>query len=149
MRVSRGNPVALACLAALVLLARPAVAQDRPYTEGTVWEVTYVRTEPGRTEDYLRNLQANWKRVNDAAIEKGYIVSYKILSSGPGDPDDWDLLLLVEYPNMAVFDGANEKFDPISEGIAGPRSQQQQATIERGQLRTIMGTRLSRELVLK
>lgn len=134
---------------ALVLLAEPAAAQDRPYTEGTVWEVTYVRTEPGRTEDYLRNLQANWKRVNDAAIEEGYVVSYKILSSAPGDQDDWDLLLLVEYPNMAVFDGAEAKFDPIQESVAGPRPQQQQATVERGQLRTIMGERLARELTLK
>ncbi|HUP01080.1 MAG TPA: hypothetical protein VM737_06115 [Gemmatimonadota bacterium] len=134
---------------ALLFSARPGIAQDRPYTEGTVWEVTYVRTEPGRTEDYLKNLQANWKRVNDAAIEKGYIVSYKILSSPPGDQDDWDLLLLVEYPNMAVFDGADEKFDPIAESLVGARSQQQQATVERGQLRTIMGERLARELVLK
>lgn len=139
----------LACLGLIALSPRTSTAQERPYTEGTVWEVTYVRTEPGMTEEYLRNLQANWKRVNDAAIEKGYVVSYKILSTQPTDRDDWDLMLLVEYPNMASFDGAAEKFDALTEPMLGSRGQQQTATVERGELREIMGTVIAREFNLR
>lgn len=140
----------LLALVALVAIAAPASAQDqRPYTEGTVWEVSYVKTEPGHFDDYLRDLQAGWKRVNDMAMEQGYIVSYKIISAQPGHPGDWDLMLLIEYPNWAAFDGATSKFDPLVAEIFGGIPQSEDATVERTQLRTIQGGKVGQELRLK
>lgn len=135
-------------VAAVLGLPGTSRAQDHPYTEASVWEVTYVKTAPGRFEDYLRDLAAGWKRVNDAAIEQGHVRSYKILAAGAAGRDDWDLMLLVEYPNMAALDGEMEKFDPIVAQVFGSLPQSQQANVQRSQLREILGEKLAREIVL-
>ena len=72
--------------------------------------------------------------------------SYKILSAPAATPGDWDLILMVEYPDMATFDGASEKFDPIAESILGDVQAQGRATVERSSLRGILGSKLAREI---
>ena len=47
---------ALGALAGLLLsffAVGVAVAADRPYTEGVVSEISSIRTEPGKFDDYL------------------------------------------------------------------------------------------------
>ena len=139
---------ALAAAATLFATADLA-AQDRPYTEGSVWDVTYVKTEPGQYNAYLADLQRVWKQVNEAAMEKGYVLSYRILSAPSGHPGDWDLMLMVEYPDMASFDGADEKFDPLVERVIGNLDDQSSATVERSRLRVIQGSKLAREITLR
>ena len=139
---------ALAAAATLFATADLA-AQDRPYTEGSVWDVTYVKTEPGQYNAYLSDLQRVWKQVNDAAVEKGYVLSYRILSAPAGHPGDWDLMLMVEYPNMASFDKADERFDPLVERVIGNLDDQSSATVERSRLRVIQGSKLAREITLR
>lgn len=136
---------------ALAMLALPTdgFAQERPYTEGTVWDISYVRTAPGQFDNYLQDLAAHWKRVNDEAIRQGHVVSYKILSAQPGNRNDWNLMLLVEYPNMAAMDEAAAKFDPIVAQVFGSIPASERATVERSQLREILGGKLTRELILK
>lgn len=138
-------------LASILTLTATAdmAAQERPYTEGSVWDVTYVKTAPGQFDAYLGNLQQVWKKVNDQAVEKGYILSYKILTAPAGFEGDWDLLLMVEYPNMAAFDGIGDRFDPLAAAVLGDLDQQSRATVERSQLRVIQGSKLARELTLK
>ncbi len=147
-KISRAMPF---MVIALVMLAVPTegIAQERPYTEGTVWDVSYVRTAPGQFDAYLRDLTAHWKRVNDEAIRQGHIVSYKILTAEPSDRDDWNLMLLVEYPNMAALDNAAEKFDPLVARVFGSIPASEEATVERSQLREILGGKLARELRLR
>lgn len=139
----------LLLLAALLLWPVDGRAQDRPYEEGSVWDVSYVKTTPGHYNDYLRDLQAGWKKVNDAAMERGYITSYKILSAQRSHPGDWDLMLLIEYPNMAALDDADEKYDPLIAEIFGDVDDADQATVVRSQLREILGGKLAREITLK
>lgn len=147
-KVNRAIPFMAIVLAALAL-PTDGVAQERPYTEGTVWDVSYVRTAPGQFDAYLRDLTAHWKRVNDEAIRQGHIVSYKILTAQPSDRDDWNLMLLVEYPNMAALDNAAEKFDPLVAQVFGSIPASEEATVERSQLREILGGKLARELRLR
>ena len=47
--------------ALIVSLSLPAqgAAQGLPYTEGSVWSVGFVKTVPGMTNDYYRNLADN------------------------------------------------------------------------------------------
>lgn len=131
---------------AVVALSTPAAAQERPYTEGSVWDVTLVRTAPGQYESYLSDLSRVWRAFNEEAKKRGVVTSYKILSAQRATPEDWDLILMVEYPNMATFDDAAEKFDPIAESILGSLREQGEATVERSQLRDILGGKLAREL---
>ena len=46
-------------------------AQERPYTEGSVWDVTLVKTKPGQYESYLADLSRVWRKFNDEATKRG------------------------------------------------------------------------------
>ena len=60
--------------------AKEASTERRlPYTEGSVYAITFIRTRPGRTNDYLKNLRAVYQKVMEDAKSKGLIVSYKVL----------------------------------------------------------------------
>lgn len=140
------SPLALALA---IVLPAEGRAQDHPYTDGSVWQVTYVKTAPGHYEDYLRDLAGGWKRVNDAAIQAGHVLSYKILTAPAANRDDWDLMLLVEVPNMAALDDGNAKFDPIVAQVFGSLPESQQATVRRSEIRQILGDKVAREITLK
>jgi hypothetical protein len=55
----------------------------------------------------------------------------------------------VESKNMAAFDGAREKFDPIAKKIEGSIEQQKQTAVKRLEIREILGDKLMREITLK
>ena len=149
MRVQGLALLSTLVVALAIVLPAEGRAQDHPYTEGTVWQVTYVKTAPGHFEDYLRDLASGWKRVNDAAIQAGHVLSYKILTAPASNRDDWDLMLLVEVPNMAALDDGFAKFDPIVAQVFGSLPESQQATVRRSELRTILGDKVAREINLK
>jgi len=120
-----------------------------PYTEANVWDLTFVRTKAGLDDDYLRSLAKTWRANMEEAKKQGLILSYKILSAAPADRDDWNLLLMVEYKNMAALDGRTEKFDAIAAKIVGTEEQQREIAIKRFDVREILGGKLARELILK
>ena len=51
----------------ILVISFPTInsAQGLPYTEGTVWDITFVRTKPGMDNEYLRNLASEWQKQND------------------------------------------------------------------------------------
>jgi len=53
------------------------------------------------------------------------------------------------YKNMAARDDLNAKTDAITEKIFGTLDQQTSATVQRGKLRTLVGSENIRQLVLK
>lgn len=122
---------------------------DAPYTEGTVWNITMVKTKPGLADDYLKGLVKTFKGTLDEAKKQNLIISYKILLGDAATPHDFDILLMVESKNMAVFDGAREKFDPIAKKISGSEDEQRQISIKRLDIREILGVKLMREITLK
>src|SRR5205809_8124924 len=122
---------------------------EAPYTEGTVWNVTLVKTKYGMTDEYLKGLAKTFKGTLDEAKKQDLILDYKILVGDPATPQDFDILLMVESKNMAAFDGAREKFDPIAKKIEGSVEQQKQTAVKRLDLREILGAKLMREITLK
>jgi len=135
----------------LLLLCLPAVsiAQELPYKEGTVWAISFVRTKPGLQSDYLKNLAAEWRKVNEEAKKEGLVLSYKILAGDAANKDDWNLMLIVEFKNMAALDGIGEKFQAITAKAVGSEEQQKAGVVKRSEWREILGGKLVRELILK
>ena len=147
-KLARRFTVPAAALTALLILA-PAdgLAQDDSYTEGSVWNVTFVRTTEGHFDDYMDNLRTGWRAVMDEAKADGTVLSYMVLSHAPRTRNDWDLMLLVEYPNFAALDGLSDKMDAFAaRHIGATQDQRQEALISRGELRTIMGEALAQKL---
>ncbi len=120
-----------------------------PYTEGTVWQVTMVRTKPGMTDDYLKGLAKSLKTSLEEEKKQGLIVSYKVLLGEASTPSDYNIINMVEYKNMAALDGLRAKTDPIAQKIIGGEDQQREAAMKRAELREILGGKLMREITLK
>jgi hypothetical protein len=142
--------VVLAVLGLVALcFCTEGIAQELPYTEGSVWQVTFVRTQPGMQLKYLENLQANWKKVMDEGKKQGLILSYRILSGAAATMDDWDLMLMVEMKNMAMLDGLDDKFMEIEKKVVGSEEKADALMMDLSQIREIMGSKLTREVTLK
>lgn len=141
---------ALVFAASFFAIPSTGFSAEKVYKEGTVWEITYVRTMPGMFDKYMDNLNHLWKAQMDGAIKKGYVMSYNIVSKPPANSKDWDLMLMVQYKNMAALDGLDDKMEAVAKEATGDTSDtMEKKTIERGALREIQGTVLTRELMFK
>ena len=122
---------------------------DAPYTEGPVWTISMIKTKPGMADDYLKNLAQIYKAVNDEAKKQGIIMDYKILLGNDSTPQDFDILLMQEFKNMAALDNVRDKFDPIATKLIGNEDVQREGAVKRMEIREIMGNKLMREITLK
>ena len=143
--------VTLAACAALATIGTGLVRaqSDAPYTEGPVWAITMVKTKPGMGDDYLKTLAKIYKSTNDEMKKQDLIMDYKVLLGNDATPQDFDILLMVEFKNMAAFDNLREKADPIADKILGSQEVQRQGAVKRMEIREIMGNKLMREVTLK
>jgi hypothetical protein len=137
--------IALSTLFTGVCLAQ----SDAPYTEGTVWTITMVKTKPGMTDDYLKGLAKSLKASLEEGKKQGFIVSYKVLLGEASTPSDYNIMTMVEFKNMAALDGLRAKTDPIAQKMIGGEDQQREAAMKRAELREILGNKLMREITLK
>ncbi|UKJ07044.1 hypothetical protein [Solitalea lacus] len=136
-----------AVIAGLVCLAFTAQAQSaKSYTEGSVWNVTMIKVKPGMGEDYMKSLNTGLRKVYDEAMKQGLVLSYKVLSGSASSPQDWNMLIMAEYKNMAALDGLNDKMDVIEMKAIGNEDVQKKIMMSRMEMREIMGAKLMREL---
>ena len=140
---------ALAGLLAVVTLGGTATAADRVYTDGPVSVVTSVRTEPGQGNAYMKYLASTYKPMLEEAKKAGHILGYAVYSTQPRGPDDPNMYLVVTYKNMAAFDGLDDRLDAIQEKMVGSMDQRDAATVARGKMRTILGSEMIQQLMLK
>jgi len=108
-----------------------------------------VKTKAGMDDDYLKNLAKNYRAVMEEQKKQNLILNYKILLGEASTPSDYNMLLMVEYKNMAALDGLREKTDPIGLKVAGGEEQQKQGSVKRAEIREILGSKTMREITLK
>lgn len=138
-----------ACLGLLLLGSQPAAAQDKPYKDGTVWSVSFIKIKPGMFDVYMRDLAAQRKPLMAEAKKQGLIVSERMLAGNSMGHGDWDLMLMVEYKNWAAFDGLSDKFDALALKIVGSEEKQLQTMVKRSDVREIVGEKVLQELSFK
>ena len=126
-----------------------SIAQDRTYKEGSVWNIQFVRTNAGQGVDYLNSLKTTWKAVQDEALKQGLILSYKILDGEAANSQDFDILLMTEFKNLASMEGMEDKWDAISKKVVGDMAAMKTLRDSRVSMRTINGGKLMREIVYK
>jgi hypothetical protein len=136
-------------LVLFVFGTQASIAQDKPYKEGTVWSVSFIKVKPGMFDVYMRDLATARKKLMDEAKKQGLIVSEKMLSGSAVGRDDWDLMLMVEYKNWAAFDGLSDKFDALALKLVGTEEKQVQMMVKRTEVREIVGQKTLQELTFK
>ncbi|TAN16146.1 MAG: hypothetical protein EPN37_08550 [Chitinophagaceae bacterium] len=139
-----------AYLLSMLLLNLNANAQsDKPYTDGPVWQLSFVQTKTGMADAYIKDLSEHWAKMMKAAKEEGLIMDYKIFESNTATPSDWDLLLMVEVKNYAALDNIGDKMDALSQRLFGQEDAGNKITISLNDIRKILGEKLARELIFK
>jgi hypothetical protein len=139
----------LILLLGFFVLHMTTFAQDRVYKEGSVWNVSFIRTASGMEDEYIKNLKTTWKAVHEEALKQGLILSYKILAGTAANPQDWDMMLLVEYKNLASLEGTEDKWDAIFKKVIGNDEAMNKLMSTRVSQRTIFGEKILREVVYK
>lgn len=139
----------LLCLL-LAVVAMPVVAQQRPYADGPVIIVSAIKVMDGQFENYMSYLNGNWRQAQEAQKQAGLVTEYHVYAAQAHNPNEADLYLVVTYPNMATFDGIDEKLDPIMARVTRMDYRQaDEASGKRTVMRTLLGQEMLRELVFK
>jgi hypothetical protein len=128
---------------------KTTTGSSAPYTEGSVWTLSMIKTKTGLGDEYLKQITGTVKPVYDEAKKQKIILSYKILDGEASDPHDFNILILVEYPNMAAFDTLRDKMDPLLAKVMGSEEQRKDMAVKRLDVREILGTKTMREITLK
>ena len=139
-----------AATAAAALLAGAAHAQGAPrvYENGSVWRISYIETKPGKFDEYLAYLNTAWRADNEAGMKSGNVLSYKILAVDSTRDHEPNLILMIEYKNMAVFDASQAEQDKRTAQIWGSNQKADESMVARESMRVQRGGVLVRELKL-
>ena len=140
-----------AALAAFAILTTgaPALAQEKPYAEGSVWSISFIKVKPGMFDVYMREVLPMRKKINEEARKQGLLLSSHILSGLSSGKDDWDVMFMDEYKNWAAFDGMSTKYDAIMVKVIGSEDKQVQVMTKRTEVREIVGDKVMQELIVK
>lgn len=115
--ITRGAVLAAACLA----LAAPASAQHAK-PEATIWTVNTSEVQPGKLEQARRYFEAGWLPLRRAALERGYIRSYRILAATKIDERNPEFVLITEYRDQAAYQEREAHFDKLFTELKIPRA---------------------------
>jgi hypothetical protein len=143
--------IVIGSFALVLLIAAVSVfAQvNRPYHNGTVWNIAFIRMKPGMETAYMNYVAGSWKAEQEAQKKDGNIVSYKVMSVEGHNPQEFNLMLMTEYKNLATMEANEEKADAVAQRVIGDDEKQRQGYRERLEIREVMGERLAREVILE
>ena len=133
-----------------MLISTAASAQDAPraWKQGTVWRVSSIEVMPGRADDNMRVLNTAWKAQRVANQKTGHEKSYKIMWADDDRDGQPNLVLMIEYPNMAALDRPPEEDDKVNKAIEAQGIKGASAA-DRDAMRKQRGGRMYHEVVWK
>jgi hypothetical protein len=146
--------LAILCCCSLGFVQQ-AQAQDN-YTEGPVWVINYYRTKPGKFDEYMKYLRANYAKSVAKQKQAGIIVDSKVLLNPTvSGPDDWDVgiaYLYSDFGRLNYSQAVEDQMEKIGAEISGERNKEKRDTkndASRFPLRDYLRTRFLREITLK
>ncbi len=144
-RILSGLLVALVLTLSIAVLAQVS----RPYRNGTVWNIGFIRMKPGMDTAYLNYVATDWKRQQEALKKDGLILSYKVLTTEAHGTGDFNIMLMTEYKDLATMEANQTKADALAQQVIGDDQKQIQGYKERLEIREVLQNRLAREIVLE
>ena len=126
---------------------------DRGYAYGPVTEVDYIHVEYGHFDEYMAWVTSTWVPTMEAAKKAGLIIDYRVFRSSPKSPDQPNVYLEITFKNMAAYagdigDGA-DAFEAVTEKVICNSACQNQARVHRNEIRKVLGTEVTREIIFK
>lgn len=141
----------VSCAALLLLgsVSVAALADDHPYLEGPVSQVSSIRTVDGHFDEYMAWIDTVWKKGQEAAKKAGYITGYQVYAAQPRGDNDADVYLVVTYKNFAALDDWIMKGDVISKQMEGSVMAANKSEADRSKIRRVLGSETIQALNLK
>jgi hypothetical protein len=136
-------------IALLIVVASSFAQVNRPYRNGSVWDIAYIRMKPGMETAYLNYLAGAWKTNQEAAKKEGLIMSYKVIAVEGHNPGEFNVMLMTEYKDLASMEAGEDKADSLAQKVVGDDEKQRQGYRDRLEIREVMGNRLGREIILE
>jgi len=141
------------CLAASLLSLNASADDQRGYAYGPVTEVDYIHVEYGHFDEYMAWVTSTWVPTMEAAKNAGLIVDYKVFQASPKSPDEPNVYLEITFRNMAAYAGDigdnAGAFEAVTEKVICSSACQNQARVHRNEIRKVLGTEVTREIVFK
>ena len=134
----------------LVIAAISVFAQvNRPYHNGSVWNIGFIRIKPGMDTLYMNYVAGQWKAEQEAQKKDGNILSYKVISVEAHTPGEFNLMLMTEYKSLAAMEASQDKAEAVAQKVVGDDAAQIKGYKERAEIRDVLGARLAREIILE
>ncbi|PYS72708.1 MAG: hypothetical protein DMF69_06970 [Acidobacteria bacterium] len=145
------NRMFLSSLIVLVLTVSVVVVAQvkRPFSNGSVWSISFIKMKPGMENAYLNYVAGDWKREQEALKKDGQILSYKVITTETHGSSDWNIMLMSEYKDLATMEADEAKADNLLQTVGGNDEKQMQGYRDRLQIREVLDVRTAREIVLE
>jgi hypothetical protein len=143
--------IAITAATTCLALSAPAAAQLKvwkDYTpQDTVVELTYVKVNEGQLDFYLEGLKSTWVKANEVSKKLGQITDYGIYVV-PYGQNNVNLVLRINYPNMAELDADKAKYDEFMAAWGESNMESSNKTVRElyNNIREIKGTYILREI---
>jgi hypothetical protein len=145
-RSTLGVALAISLLCPIMGLAQEPAA--KPYHDGPVWDLGFIRTKAGMEDRYLRYLAEDWKREQEAMKKAGYILDYKVIVTEPHGPQDFNVMLMTEFKDLATLEANTDKMQALGQQLFGGQPKIESGYQDRSSYRESLADRLGREIIL-
>lgn len=141
----------LAAGAVLIALRQTHVSaqQTMPVkvTPGNVDRVLLIKVNPGQRPAFDQDVMTNTIPVYEEEKKAGILTNYQFFNNVTTEnPNDWNVAIVLTYPNFATLDDLAERTDPITLKHYGSVAKRQAAAEHRNQIGTVVSSRLTRAI---
>jgi len=146
--------LSIAAAAATLVLASTAQAFE-VYTDYTpskeVWDVTMVKVNPNRIDDYLAGIKQTWVNSCEVGKKHGVVVDCFVYLSETAANRDFNMMLVMKLPSAAVSDPDAALFKQMQDEMRAKLAQDKQDQLVEGydELRTFWGEMAFRRIEFK
>lgn len=145
--------LAIAASAALTLAVNAQAFEV--YTDYTpskeVWNVTFVKVNPNRIDDYLEGLKQTWVSGCEISKKQGTVLDCFVYISETASNRDFNMLLVTKSPSAAVSDPNAEQFKQFQAQMRAQLAEDKQDKLVEGyeEMRTFFGEQNFRRVDFK
>lgn len=126
-----------------------AQAPARPFHDGTVWRMSFIKIKTGYEVKYMSYIATDWKTEQEALKKAGVTLDYVVIGTESHSPTDFDVILATQYKDLATMEANQDKEEEVAMKALNTNDQKTLAGYqERSAWREILGERVGREIVL-
>jgi hypothetical protein len=116
-----------------------------------VWNVTFVKVNPNRIDDYLEGLKQTWTSGCEISKKQGTVLDCFVYLSDTAANREFNMLLVTKFPSAASLDPNAEEYKAFMSAMRAQLEEAKQDKLVEGyeELRTFFGEQNFRRIDFK